>query len=39
MLRVEMGTMRGIADYTIGLIIVLTHLVMLSLRGERALHP
>jgi hypothetical protein len=29
--------MRLIADYTLGLAIVLTHLVLISVRGERAL--
>jgi hypothetical protein len=28
--------MRLIADYTLGLVIVLSHLVMISLQGERA---
>jgi len=27
--------MRAIADYTLGLAIVLTHLVMIAIRGER----
>jgi hypothetical protein len=28
--------MRAIADYTLGLVIVLAHLVMISVRGEEA---
>jgi len=31
--------MRLIADYTLGLAIVLTHLVLISVRGEKALPP
>jgi hypothetical protein len=30
----ELMTMRIIADYTVGLAIVLTHLVMIAVRGE-----
>ena len=29
------GRMRFLADYTLGVVIVLTHLVMISLRGEQ----